>query len=144
MKGGFAILVLGTFSLWAPSAGQDAGQATASQASQLSQTKRLYIEERLKTTTGTSVHCDNYGNCYGHEGGRTRNVSLELTRKIMEKCPSMITVTDNHEAADYDLRISPGSSTLYKQNGDVAYVSPTRFRVSNLAKDVCEFVATHP
>jgi len=94
--------------------------------------------------TGGSVHCDTYGNCYGDQGTRTVNVSLEVTREIMKKCPTAVTVTDNHDAADFDLRISPGSSTLYKQNGDVAYTSPARFRVSNLAKDVCEYIASHP
>lgn len=122
---------------------QDQNQKTQ-QPTQPAQTKRLYVEERVKTTTGASVHCDNYGNCFAHQGAQSRNVSLELTRKIMEKCPSTITVTDNRDAADYDLRISPGSSTMFKQNGDVAYVSPTRFRVSNLAKDICAFVAAHP
>jgi hypothetical protein len=118
--------------------------APETQSAQPAQTKRLYIEERVKTTTGSSVHCDNYGNCFAHQGTHSRNVSLDVTRKVMEKCPSTLTVTDNRDAADYDLRISPGSSTLYKQNGDVAYVSPTRFKVSNLAKDVCAFVAEHP
>ena len=106
--------------------------------------KRLYIEDRTKTVTGGSVHCDTYGNCYGSQGARTVNVSLEVTREIMKKCPSAVIVTNNHEAADFELRISPGSSTLFKQNGDAAYISPTRWRVANLAKDVCEYIATHP
>jgi hypothetical protein len=124
--------------------GQDSATVPEQQPTTSQQPKRLYIEERVKTSTGASVHCDNYGNCFAHQGTSSRNVSLELTRKIMEKCPSTITVTDSHDVADYDLRISPGSSTMFKQNGDVAYVSPTRFRVSNLAKDVCAFVAAHP
>jgi hypothetical protein len=107
----------------------------------LPQPKRLYIEERVKAVSSSSVHCDTYGNCYGHGGTGTRNVSLEVTREVTKLCPTVLTVTDNHDAADFDLRISPGSSTLYKQNGDVAYVSPARFRVSSLAKDVCAFVA---
>ena len=105
------------------------------------QPKRLYIEERVQETTGSSVHCDTYGNCFGHAGTRSRDISLEVTREVMKRCPSVITVTDNREAADFDLRISPGSSTLYKQNGDVAYISPARVRISNLAKDVCNFAA---
>jgi hypothetical protein len=104
--------------------------------------KRLFIEERVKTTSGGSVHCDNYGNCYGSNSSRTRNVSLEVTRDILKQCPSAITVTDNRDNADYTLRITLGASTLYKQNGDAAYVSPTRFKVSNLAKDVCNYVSS--
>jgi hypothetical protein len=38
-------------------------------------TKRLYIEEKIKTVAGTSVHCDSYGNCYGHET-RTQETNL--------------------------------------------------------------------
>jgi hypothetical protein len=53
-------------------------------------------------------------------------------------------VTDNREGADYVLRINGGSSTLYKQNGDVAYVSPEKFKISNLVKDVCNFVNSQP
>lgn len=90
--------------------------------------------------TGGSTHCDNHGNCFSSESTHARNVSLELTREIMKRCPNVLTVTDNRDAADFDLRISPGSSTLYRQNGDVAYVSPTKYHVSNLAKDVCNFV----
>ena len=59
------------------------------------QPKRLYIEERIKTTTGNSVHCDTYGNCFGHEGTNSRNVSLEVTREVVKQCPSVLTVTDN-------------------------------------------------
>jgi hypothetical protein len=107
-------------------------------------TKRLYIEERIKTVQGTSVHCDNYGNCFGHNTSRERNVSLDVTREVMKQCPSVLIVTDNFDARDFDLRISPGSSTLYRSNGDVAYVSPARFRVSNLAKDVCAYARSNP
>ncbi len=102
-------------------------------------TKRIYIEERIKTTTGTHIHCDDYGNCYGHDTTHTRNVSLEATQGFVKSCPA-VTVTDNREAADYVLRIDTGHSTLYKQNGDVAYISPARFKVSNLVKDVCHYV----
>jgi len=123
---------------------QGQGQASPETSQAAPVPKRLYIEERIKKTTGTSVHCDSYGNCFGHEGDRSRNISLEVTREVMKKCPSVLNVTDNRDAADYDLRISPGSSTLYKQNGDAAYVSPTRYKVSNLAKDVCEYVESHP
>ena len=112
------------------------------QTAQSPQIKRIFIEERLKAAAVGSSHCDAYGNCFGSAGTRTRNVSLELTREITKRCPTVLAVTDNHDAADYDLRNSPGSSTLYKQNGDVGYISPTRFRVSNLAKDVCNYVAS--
>src|SRR5436190_21488508 len=103
---------------------------------------RVYIEERLKTTTGVNVHYDAFGNCYGHNTSTTRNVSLQVTRVLMKTCRS-VTVTDNRDAADYVLRISAGSSTLYQQNSDVAYVSPARFKVSNLAKDICGYIETH-
>jgi hypothetical protein len=105
--------------------------------------KRLYVEERIKTTSGTSVHCDGYGNCYGHNTSHSRNVSLEVTREVMKHCSEAITVTDNRDVANYVLRITPGASTLYKQDGDVAYVSPTRWKTSNLAKDLCDFVVAH-
>ena len=123
-------------------------QETASPASPPTATatapRRLYIEERIRRVQGSSVHCDNYGNCFGHNSSRERNVSLDVTREVMKECPPVLMVTDNRDAADFDLRISPGSSTLYRSNGDVAYVSPTRFRVSNLAKDVCAYAHTSP
>ncbi len=123
-------------------AAQDPSRSPSSTAS--APTRKLFIEERIKTTTGGSVHCDDYGNCYGASGTHSRDVSLEVTREVMKRCPSTLIVTDNREMADLDLRISPGSSTLFRQNGDVAYISPTRYKVSNLAKDICEYVATHP
>jgi hypothetical protein len=102
--------------------------------------RRLYIEERIKIISGASTHCDDYGNCYGHGTTRERNVSAELTREILTKCPDVITVTDNRDAADYVLRIAPGSSTVYNANGDAVYISPAKWKVKNLAKDVCQYV----
>ncbi len=95
--------------------------AAAAQQDNTSNPKRLSIEER---TIGV------------------RNVSLEVTREILKRCPSAITVTDNREAADYFLRIAPGASALYRQNGDAAHVFPARWKASNLAKEVCGFVAS--
>ena len=31
----------------------------------------------------------------------------------MKRCPTVLTVTDNRDAADFDLRIAIGSSTLF-------------------------------
>jgi hypothetical protein len=107
-----------------------------------STTARVYVEERVNKASGVNVHCDAYGNCYGQNTSRTRNVSLEVTRELTKTCHA-ITVTDNRDAAGYVLRIEPGSSTLYRKNGDVAYVSPARFKVSNLSKDVCGYVESH-
>jgi hypothetical protein len=103
---------------------------------------RIYIEERVTTVSGVSVHCDTFGNCYGHNTSTTRNVSLQVTGELMKTCQA-VTVTDNREVADYVLRISPGNSTLYQQNGDVAYISPAKFKVSNPTKDVCAYVEAH-
>jgi hypothetical protein len=78
---------------------------------------RIYIEERVTTVSGVSVHCDTFGNCYGHNTSTTRNVSLQVTGELMK--------------------------TLYQQNGDVAYISPAKFKVSNPTKDVCAYVEAH-
>jgi hypothetical protein len=104
---------------------------------------RIYIEERVQKIGAVNVHCDAYGNCYGQNTSATRNVSLQVTRELTKTCRAVM-VTDSREAADYVLCIAPGASTLYQQNGDVAYVSPARFRVSNLAKDVCGYISSHP
>jgi len=109
------------------------------QTPQTPQPKRLYIEERVKTASGSSTHCDTFGNCYSHQSTKTRNVSLEVTREVMKQCPGTLIVTDNRDEADFDLRISPGSSTLFKKNGDAGYVSPAKFRIANLAKDICAY-----
>jgi len=107
-----------------------------------SSTTHVYIEERVTKTTGVNVHCDTFGNCCGHNTSTTHNVSLQVTRELV-KTVHEVTVTDNRDAADYVLRISPGNSTLSRRNGDVAYISPARFKVSNLAKDVCGYVEAH-
>ncbi len=108
------------------------------------QPQRIYVEESVSPAGTASSHCDAYGNCRGSAGARTRNVSLEVTKEIVRLCPDTLTVTDNRDAAAYSLRISAGSSTLYRQNGDVAYISPAKWKASNLAKDVCNYVAAHP
>jgi hypothetical protein len=104
--------------------------------------KRIYIEEYLRSGAVASVSCSSPGNCVGTGSGLERNISLEATKGFTKSCP-VVTVTDNRDAADYVLKINPGSSTLYKQNGDVAYISPARVRVSNLVKDVCNYVKDH-
>ena len=105
--------------------------------------KRLYIEPFIIKRSGAFVNCSS-GNCTGVGGVGSRNISLETTREILKRCPTVLTVTDNRDVADYDLRISPGSSTLFRQNGDVAYVSPAKHKPSNLAKDVCNFLTDQP
>jgi len=102
--------------------------------------KKIYIEEFVIRNSGAFVNCSS-GNCTGVGAVGNRNISLETTREILKHCPTILTVTDNRAVADYDLRISPGSSTLFKQNGDVAFVSPAKHRPANLAKDVCGFVS---
>ena len=67
-----------------------ASQALAQETSQTPsspqppQAKKLFIEERIKTSTGGSVHCDDYGNCYGSSGTSSRDVSLEVTREVTD------------------------------------------------------------
>lgn len=102
--------------------------------------KKIYIEEFVIRNSGAFVNCSS-GNCTGIGAVGNRNISLETTRELLKHCPTILTVTDNRDVADYDLRISPGSSTLFKQNGDVAYVSPAKHKPANLAKDVCSFVS---
>jgi hypothetical protein len=103
---------------------------------------RLYIEERVKTTSGITVPCEILAVCRGHYAKQTRNLSLEVTREVEMRCGETITVTDNRGTANYVLRIAEGASTLYQRDGDVAYVSPARWNMSNVAKDVCNFAAT--
>jgi len=108
----------------------------------LAASRRIYIEEYLRSGAIASVNCSTPGSCVGVAGASRRNVSLEATKGFTKNCPA-VTVTDNRQAADYTLRINPGSSTLYKQDGDVAYISPAKVKVSNLVKDVCDYVKAH-
>src|SRR3954453_20040508 len=101
------------------------------QSGQSPQPKRLYIEPFVLRSSGAFVNCSG-GNCTGVGGTGGRNISLETTGEILKRCPTLLRVTNNREVADYDLCISPGSSTLFKQNGDVAYVSPAKHKPSNL------------
>ena len=144
MKVRYGVLFCSCFLIFVASQASAQGTSQTPSAPQPTQARKLFIEERIMTTTGGSVHCDDYGNCYGSSGTSSRDVSLEVTRAVMKSCPSLLTVTNSKDAADFDLRISPGSSTLYKRNGDVAYISPARFRVSNLVKDICAYASTHP
>lgn len=81
--------------------------------------KRLFIEDRE------------------HRG---RNVTLELTKAILKRCPAIVTVTENPQSVDYRLGITPGASTLYKSDGDVEHIFKARFTVSGLAKEVCGYL----
>jgi hypothetical protein len=103
---------------------------------------RLYIEERVKTTSSLTIPCEVLAVCRGHNTRQMRSVSLEVAREVEKRCGETITVTNNRGTANYFLRIEEGASTLYQQDGDVAYVSPARWSMSNVAKDICNFAAT--
>ncbi len=106
-------------------------------------TKRLFIADYVIKGAVGSAHTDSSGNTYGSAAGVGRNISLEATAGFMKNCPA-VTVTNDHDAADYILRPNKGSSTLYKKNGDVVYVSHAKVKVSNLVKDVCGYIQSHP
>jgi hypothetical protein len=107
-------------------------------------TKKLYIEEHIETTTTRYVEPkDNeLGSFKTDDVTTTRNVSLSVTNDVMKQCSSLVSVTDNRDAADYVLHIVSGSSTLTRQDGSVAYTSKSKWKNSNLAKDVCKFVGS--
>jgi hypothetical protein len=106
-------------------------------------TKRLFIADYVISGAVGSALSDAYGNTYGSATAVGRNISLEATDGFMKNC-SAVTVTNDRDAADYILRPNKGSSTLYKKNGDVAYVSHAKVKVSNLVKDVCGYIQSHP
>ena len=101
-------------------------------------TKRLFIGDYIvgSAYTGSS-------GTYSSTTVVGRNISLEATDVFMKTCP-VVTVTDDKDSADYILRPNKGSSTLYKKNGDVVYVSHAKVKVSNLVKDVCGYIQSHP
>jgi hypothetical protein len=106
-------------------------------------TKRLFIADYVINGAVGSAHTDSPGNTYGSATAVGRNISLEATKGFMKNCP-VVTVTNDSNAADYVLRPNKGSSTLYKKSGDVVYVSPAKVKVSNLVKDVCGYIQSHP
>ncbi len=104
-------------------------------------TKRLFIADYIITGVVGSAQTAN-GSTYGSAAVVGRNISLEATDGFIKSCPA-VTVTSDKDAADYILRPNKGSSTLYKKNGDVAYVSHAKVKVSNLVKDVCGYIKAH-
>jgi hypothetical protein len=119
--------------------GQNSSQSTSETATPAA--TRLYIEQRIVNGATGSITCVN-GTCNGGSVALSRNLSLQATKEFVKSCPA-VTITDNREAADYLLRIDRGDSTLYRRNGDVAYISPAKFKISNLVKDVCTYVRDH-
>ena len=106
-------------------------------------TKRIFIEQYIIGGAVGSAHSDAYGNTYGSASTVGRNISLEATDQFIKSCP-VVTVTNDRDAADYVLKPNKGSSTLYKKNGDVVFVSHAKVKVSNLVKDVCGYIKAHP
>jgi hypothetical protein len=106
-------------------------------------TKRVFIANYVISGAVGSAHTDTSGNTYGSAGTVGRNITLEATDGFVKNCPA-VTVTNDREAADYVLQPNKGSSTLYKKNGDVAFISHAKIKVSNLVKDVCAYIQTHP
>jgi hypothetical protein len=106
-------------------------------------TKRMFIGPYVISGAVGSAHSDQYGNTYGSAAAVGRNISMEATDGFMKNCP-VVTITNDRDAADYILQPNKGSSTLYKKNGDAVFVSHAKVKVSNLVKDVCEYIKTHP
>ena len=106
-------------------------------------TKKLYIEEHIETTLTRFVSTtDEMGVLKNNEIRTTRDISLIVTNDVTKQCPSLVTVTDRRDGADYILHIAHGSSTLSRQDGTVAYISKSKWKHSNLAKDVCKFIGS--
>lgn len=106
-------------------------------------TKKLFIADYVISGAVGSAHADSSGNTYGSAVAVGRNISLDATDGFMKHCPA-VTVTNDRDAADYILQPNKGSSTLYKQNGDAVYVSHAKVKISNLVKDVCGYIQSHP
>jgi hypothetical protein len=136
----FLILALSLFGF---SASPMFGSPQQSEAKKPEPTKRLFIADYVINGAVGSAHTDSSGNTYGSAAAVGRNISLEATNGFMKNCPA-VTVTNDRDAADYILRPNKGSSTLYKKNGDVVYVSHAKVKVSNLVKDVCGYIQSHP
>ena len=107
-------------------------------------TKNLYIEKKIESSMTRYVEPrDNeMGRYKTTDVITTRDVSLRVTNDVMKQCPALVSVTDNHDAADYVLHIAHGSSTLSRRDGSVAYISKSKWKNSKLAKDVCEFIGS--
>jgi len=125
-----------------PQAQTPAPQPSESKKSEPVVTKRLFIAEYIISSAVGTAHTDSSGNSYGSAAAVGRNISLEATDGFIKNCP-VVTVTDDKDAADYILRPNRGSSTLYKKNGDVVFVSHAKVKVSNLVKDVCGYIKSH-
>lgn len=105
--------------------------------------KKLYIEPHIKSTTTRFLeHTDELGSYKTNDVITTRNVSLQVTNDVKKQCPSLVTVTDSRDGADYVLHIASRDSTLTRPDGTVAYSSKAKCKKSKLAKDVCSFLAT--
>ena len=114
--------------------------ASREAASQAVAPVRIYVEEHITAVGLANVNCNASGNCFGSNRTYGRNVSLEVTKEFVKQCSNLVTVTNNREAADFSLKIATGNSTLYNKAGDVSYISPAKFKASNLAKDVCKYL----
>lgn len=135
----FALTILAQ----SPAASQSPTEPTKqTQPPPTSPTKRLFIADYSINGVVGSAQTTN-GSTYGSAAVVGRNISLEATDGFTKNCPA-VTVTSDKDAADYILRPNKGSSTLYKKNGDVAYVSHAKVKVSNLVKDVCAYIRAHP
>jgi len=69
---------------------------------------------------------------------RAEHISLELTRDIAKSCPSVVSITDNQDAAELRLAITPGATTLFKSDGKVEHVFAAP--PSGLEKEVCAYM----
>lgn len=98
----------------------------------------------IEVLVGTNVrtYCNPFGWCTTM-GGPT-DYSLHVTEALMDRCPDIVTVTQDPDAADYRLRLQEGDAVLFNNAGEAVHVSRARIRVKNFAKDLCGYIRTLP
>jgi len=115
----------------------------AAQQNAAPSTKRLYIEPYNQTSATHVVEpTDEFGVYNSHDVVTTHPVSPIVTKDVRKQCPSLVTVIEIRDGADYVLHIAPGPSTLSRQDGSVAYTSKSKWKNGELAKDVCKFLGS--
>jgi hypothetical protein len=59
----------------------------------------------------------------------------------LKECRNVVRVTIIPAQAEYTLNINPGSSGLFDAKGNAVYVSKAKVKLSNVAKDVCNYLS---
>jgi hypothetical protein len=75
--------------------------------------------------------------------GTQNDYTAVLMNEFRKRCPTIVTLTESPDNADFIMRYRLKGTTLATQKGDIVFTSNAS-RYTSAVKDVCKYLETRP